>query len=75
MSEEALAQLLQSDKLMMDELEVLAAVREWATVNSVRHKFKAQIYQATSFPGFSPTPLTLGTRLYVRDSDGCENVT
>ena len=44
MSEEALAQLLQSDKLMMDELEVLAAVREWATVNSVRHKFKAQIY-------------------------------
>jgi len=36
LSEEALALLLQSDKLMMDELEILAAVREWATVNSVR---------------------------------------
>lgn len=35
LSEEALALLLQSDKLMMDELEILAAVREWATVNSV----------------------------------------
>jgi len=36
LSEEALSLLLQSDKLMMDELEILAAVREWATVNSVR---------------------------------------
>lgn len=35
LSEEALALLLQSDKLMMDELEILSAVREWATVNSV----------------------------------------
>jgi len=31
-----LSLLLQSDKLMMDELEILVAVREWATVNSVR---------------------------------------
>ena len=50
LSEEALALLLQSDKLMMDELEILAAVREWATVNSVRleaifyyYKFKELI--------------------------------
>ena len=40
-----MAQLLQSDKLMMDELEVLAAVREWATVNSVRHKYSRELRQ------------------------------
>ena len=39
LSEEALSLLLQSDKLMMDELEILVAVREWATVNSVRFGF------------------------------------
>ena len=39
LSEEALALLLQSDKLMMDELEIVVAVREWATVNSVRQTF------------------------------------
>ena len=42
-----MAQLLQSDKLMMDELEVLAAVREWATVNSVRHKRFRQWHPTT----------------------------
>ena len=42
LSEEALALLLQSDKLMMDELEILAAVREWATVNSV--SLRAHLY-------------------------------
>ena len=44
-----MAQLLQSDKLMMDELEVLAAVREWATVNSVRHKYIRQCHPTTVF--------------------------
>ena len=44
-----MAQLLQSDKLMMDELEVLAAVREWATVNSVRHKYFRQRNPTTIF--------------------------
>jgi len=46
LSEEALSLLLQSDKLMMDELEILAAVREWATVNSVRF---VQIFTVLSF--------------------------
>ncbi|XP_065833858.1 BTB/POZ domain-containing protein 19-like [Oscarella lobularis] len=35
MSEEALIYILQSDKLMADEGEILKAVKEWATVNSV----------------------------------------
>ena len=44
LSEEALALLLQSDKLMMDEVEILAAVREWATVNSVRFGLLVNLY-------------------------------
>ena len=35
LSETALTLLLQSDNLMMDELEIVTAVKEWATVNSV----------------------------------------
>ena len=35
MSDTALAVVLQSDDLAADELEILTAVREWATVNSV----------------------------------------
>ncbi|CAH1773514.1 unnamed protein product [Owenia fusiformis] len=35
MSEEALSVVLQSDRLMMDEPDVIDCVREWATVNSV----------------------------------------
>ena len=44
LSEEALSLLLQSDKLMMDELEILVAVREWATVNSVRFPLLIDLY-------------------------------
>ena len=44
LSEEALSLLLQSDKLMMDELEILVAVREWATVNSVRFGLLVDLY-------------------------------
>ena len=36
MSEESLSYILQSDKLKADESEVLNAVKEWCTVNSVR---------------------------------------
>ncbi len=35
MSAPALAQVLESDNLNMDENDILAAVKEWATVNSV----------------------------------------
>ena len=45
LSEEALSLLLQSDKLMMDELEILVAVREWATVNSVRFGLLFDLYK------------------------------
>ena len=36
MSEEALAFTLKSDKLKMDEVDILDKVKEWAQVNSVR---------------------------------------
>ena len=36
MSTAALAEILKSDDLDIDEKDILAAVREWATVNSVR---------------------------------------
>ena len=36
MSATALSEILKSDDLDMDEKDILAAVREWATVNSVR---------------------------------------
>ena len=35
MSEDALSVTLQSDLLLLDEIEILSAVKEWATVNSV----------------------------------------
>ena len=35
LSEDALAFILQSDRLKMDEEEILEKVTEWATVNSV----------------------------------------
>ncbi|XP_074654245.1 BTB/POZ domain-containing protein 19-like [Tubulanus polymorphus] len=35
MSEDALSVVLDSDQLQLDELDILNAVREWATVNSV----------------------------------------
>ena len=35
MSDSALAVVLQSDKLDIDEKEIVGCVREWATVNSV----------------------------------------
>ena len=35
MSEDALAFVLRSDKLKMDELEILDKVKEWASVNAV----------------------------------------
>ena len=35
MSEEAVAFVLQSDRLRMDEADILEKVTEWATVNSV----------------------------------------
>ena len=35
MSDAALAKVLQSDNLTIDEPDVLAAVKEWAAVNSV----------------------------------------
>ena len=41
MSEESLSYVLQSDKLKADESEVLNAVKEWGTVNSVSYP---QIY-------------------------------
>lgn len=36
LSDEALSFILKSDNLMADEGEILKAVKEWATVNSVR---------------------------------------
>ena len=36
MSEDALSFILKSDKLTMDEEEILLKVKEWARVNSVR---------------------------------------
>lgn len=38
LSEESLMLLLASDKLRMDELDLISAVREWATVNAVRKR-------------------------------------
>ena len=35
MSDAALGNVLQSNDLDIDELDVLSAIREWATVNSV----------------------------------------
>ena len=35
MSEDAMIEILRSDKLQIDEPEILACIREWATVNSV----------------------------------------
>ena len=40
LSEDALAAILTSDKLMMDETHILSNVTEWITVNSVRSKQK-----------------------------------
>ena len=36
MSEDALAFILKSDGLRMDEIDIVEKVTEWATVNSVR---------------------------------------
>ena len=36
LSEDALSFILQSDRLRMDEEDILNKVTEWATVNSVR---------------------------------------
>lgn len=36
MSDDALIVVLQSDRLKLDEAEILEKVLEWATVNSVR---------------------------------------
>ena len=36
MSTTALTEILKSDDLDMDEKDILATVKEWATVNSVR---------------------------------------
>ena len=44
LSESALILLLQSDNLMMDELEIITAVKEWATVNSVRQSLLCFVY-------------------------------
>ena len=38
LSDEALSFILRSDNLMADEGEILKAVKEWATVNSVSQK-------------------------------------
>ena len=38
LSDTALATLLTSDRIEIDELDVITAVREWATVNAVRIK-------------------------------------
>lgn len=35
MTDEAMSVVLQSDHLNIDEMEIIEAVREWATVNSV----------------------------------------
>ncbi len=37
MSEDSLAFVLRSDKLKMDELDILSKVKEWASVNAVSH--------------------------------------
>lgn len=37
MSAASLEQILQSNKLRMDEYDIYEVVREWATINSVRH--------------------------------------
>ena len=39
MTDEAMSAVLQSSHLNIDEMEIIEAVREWATVNSVRFKF------------------------------------
>ena len=36
MTDEAMSVVLMSDHLNIDEMEIIDAVREWATVNSVR---------------------------------------
>ena len=41
MSEEAVAFVLQSDQLRMDEADILEKVTEWATVNSVSSRREA----------------------------------
>ena len=41
LSEDALSFILHSDRLRMDEEDILAKVTEWATVNSVRPKLAA----------------------------------
>ena len=38
MSDDALAFVLRSDRLRLDEAEILEKVLEWATVNSVSNK-------------------------------------
>lgn len=37
MSEDALIFVLQSDKLQMDEVDILDHVKHWANVNAVSH--------------------------------------
>lgn len=39
MTDEAMSVVLTSDHLNIDEMEIIDAIREWATVNSVRSKY------------------------------------
>ncbi len=43
MSEDALAFVLRSDKLKLDEIEILDNVKEWASVNAVSHNHNVKI--------------------------------
>jgi len=43
MSDTALAKVLQSDYLTIDEPEILSAVRDWAAVNSVSYPINSPI--------------------------------
>ena len=40
LSDESLIEVLQSDKLKMDEVDLLKYVKDWATINSVSHSHR-----------------------------------
>nr|XP_054765003.1 BTB/POZ domain-containing protein 19-like [Lytechinus pictus] len=47
LSDQALAVILQSSRLLMDEIDILETIKEWASVNSVREK-RSRLSSTTS---------------------------
>ena len=63
MSTTALTEILKSDDLDIDEKDILAAVREWATVNSVRDLATQYLWKATK----KSAPIFYADKLHEND--------